>query len=301
MRLLLSSLVAVVLAATALAADSDPWDVPAPPGVEIMMVLTVSTKTDCTIMLADKPWEGANGPERAELSVAQDEKDAVARCRGLVEKGDHDAAGTALDELLAKNAANWDAFFLRALSLHAKAADAEAALALRTSLIGNRRSPEAWKLLDEVAKALKKKVARPRVEMRGWVRESGKGEIEMGHVADDAAAMPWNYYAAARLHYRYEGPFARDFPGVKPYVFTFREQMYAMGVLAASAAAEKKDGTKLTPDLVRVLAEKKAGTLAPFTFFAVYTEPVPAAPEKGFDSLRPRLEKYFDEKILVKR
>jgi tetratricopeptide (TPR) repeat protein len=252
-------------------------------------------------MLADKPWEGANGPDRVDLPVAQDEKDAVAHCRGLVEKGDHDAAGKALDEILAKDPANWDAYFLRAQSLHARSADADAALALRASLIGNRRSPDAWKLLDEVAKALKKKVARPRVEMRGWVREAAKGESEMGHVADDATAMPWNYYAAARLHYRHEGPFARDFPGAKTYAFTFREQMYAMGVLAASAADEKKDGTKLTPDLVRVLAEKKAGTLAPFTFFAVYTEPVPAAPEKDFDKLRPRLEKYFDEKILVKR
>lgn len=303
MRLLRTAAVAatLVVVAAALAAD-DPWLVPAPSGVEVMMALTNSKRTDAyTLMLADKPWEGASGPERAEPAIPAAEKEALAACRALVAKGDMEGAAKSIDDLVARNAANWDAHALRAQVLHAAKNDAEALAALRTSLIGNRRNPDGWKLLDDVAKALSKKVVRPKLAMRGWVRDLPKGEFEFGHVADDADGMPWNYYAAARVYYRHEGPFARDFPSAKAYAFSFREQMFAMGVLAESAAGAKKDGTKLSAELKRVLAEKAAGTLVPFTFFAVYTEPVPAAPEPGFDTLLPRLVKFFDEKIVVRK
>lgn len=294
-----SIVVALLLMAPAALADTDPWAVPAPPGIELMLKLEASEK-DYTLMLAGEPWEGANGPERVDLPHSPEDREALARCSALVEQGDHDAATSSIEALLAKNPANWDALLLRAKSLHARKSDADAALALRTSLLGNRRNPDAWNLLDEVAKALSKKVVRPKLAVRGWVRDLGKKGVEIGHVADDDDGMPWNYYAVARAIYRWEGIHARDFPSAKGYSFTFREQMYAMGVLADSAAAEKKDGTKLSADLKRVLAEKSAGTLAPFTFFAVYPEPLPATPEIRFDLLRPRLEKYFDTKILVR-
>lgn len=301
MRIARASVLAALLAGAALAA-TDPWDVPAPDAGELMLILNASKRTDSyTILLAGKQWAGANGPERVELTLPKDEKDDLARARDLVAKGDHDGAATLVDAVLAKNPANWDAFLVRASSLHAKKADADAIAALRASLIGNRRNPDAWKLLDDVAKALGKKVARPKLDFRGWVRELPKHEIELGYVADDEVFGPWLNYVQARAVYRWEGPFARDFPGEKAWRFTFREQMYAMGVLATAAAGDKKDGAKLPPDLVRVLAEKKAGTLAPFAFFAAYPEPLTATPEKDFDLLRPRLEKYFDEKILVKR
>ena len=145
---------------------------------------------------------------------------------------------------------------------------------------------------------------RPKIDVRGWVTEhdpDAKGGIEIGYAVRPDKFSPWLWYAAARAEYRYEGPFARDFPGEKTWRFTFREQMYAMNVLAASAADEKKARSTASSDLVRVLAEKKAGTLAPFAFFAAYPEPLTATPERDFDLLRPRLEKYFDEKIVVKQ
>jgi hypothetical protein len=296
-------LLATTLAASAAAfAQSDSWDVSAPSGVEILLALTNSKNADSYVLkLAAKPWEGANGAERVELPLPKEEKTMLARCRGLVVKGERDAAIMALDEMVTKDPANWDAFCVRAASQHAKKADDEAVTALRSSLIGNRRNPDAWKLLDQVAEAMSRKVDRPRVELRGWVRDLEKGATEVGHVTTGELAMPWSYYAAARAYYRREGPFARDFPAAKSYVFTFREQMYAMNVLAASLADHEKDGAKLPPDLARVLAEKKAGTLAQFTFFAVYPEPLTTTLEPGLDRLRPRLEKYFDEKIVVRR
>ena len=294
-----SALLTSVAAAAAFAAD-DPWRVSAPPGPEHAVTL-VESEREYTLMLAGKPWEGANGPERVELALSAEEKDALTRCRAQVDGGELDAAQEAVDGLLGRNPANWDAWLLRARVLHARESDAEALSALRTSLVGNRRSPEAWQLLEELARALGKKVVRPRLALRGWVRELGQGEVECGHVADDSDAMPWSYYAAARAVYRYEGPYARDFPGAAPYRFTFREQMYAMGVLAASARDARRSGTRLSGGLKRVLSEDSAGSLVPFTYFAVYPEAVPALPEPGFDALLPRLERYFDQKVLVRR
>lgn len=294
------ALVALVVAGAALAAD-DPWESPQADTEMLLMRAMTLGKADVVVNLADDPWSGANGPARVELPLAKDDAAEVARCRELVAAGDHDGAARAIDALLAKNPANWDALVVRASSLHAKKTDAEAMAALRASIIGNRRNPDAWKLLDDVAKALGKKVARPAIDLRGWARELGKDRIEIGYVAADKVEGPWNYYACARAVYRWGGQFAADFPAVKTYAFTFREQMVAMAVLASEAAEEKKGGAKLPPDLVRVLAEKKAGTLAPFAFFAAYPEALGASPEKDFELLRPRLQKYFDEKIVVRK
>jgi hypothetical protein len=291
---------ALLVAGSALWAD-DPWLPAASRGVELVMARVSSPREVYSILLADEPWEGADGPERAEPATTEGEREALAQSSHALAQGETDAALAGVDALLAEHASNWDAHVLRARVLHAQGSHADAAAALRTALIGNRRCPEAWELLDSVAKALGKKVVRPRVAMRGWVRDRGKAGYELGHVATDDDGMPWNYYAAARAHYRFEGPFARDFPKGTSYTLTFREQMYAVGVLAASAVEQRKDGVKLSADLRRVLSERTAGTLPPFAFFAVHPEPVPAQPEPGWDKLLPRLVKYFDQKILVRR
>jgi len=303
MKRLPALLFAASLATSVVAfAQSSPWDVPAPPGVEILLAVRDPKKADAYVLkYATKPWDGANGPERVDLPLPKEEKTLLGRCRGLAAKGEHDAAVMGLDEIVSMNPSDWDAYVLRAASRHARKADDEAVAALRTSLIGNRRNPDAWKLLSDVTEAMGRKVARPRVDMRGWVRDVGKIGLEVGHVTVGDLATPWSVYAAARAYYRNEGPFARDFPQAKTYAFTFREQMFAMGALAASLAEKAKEGAKLTPDAARILEEQKAGTLPEFTFFAVYTEPVGAAPEPGFDQLRKRLAKYFDEKIVVRR
>jgi hypothetical protein len=301
MRILGTIGAVTVFVAAALAADADPWEAPEFDSEMLLMRVVALGKGDITINMADKPWSEANGPARVELPLTREETNELARCRGLVGKGEHDAAGLALDALLAKNPAVWDAHLVRATSLHARKLDAEALVALRASLIGNRRNPDAWKLLDDVAKPLGKKVAPPKIDLRGWVRETGRNSIEVGYVHRDKASGAWNYYAAARAVYRWGGSFAADFPALKTYAFTFREQMVAMSVLADEATEEGLKAASIPADLRRVLAEKRAGTLAPFSFFAAYPEPLSATPEKGFELLRPRLEKYFDEKIVVKR
>ena len=293
-------LLGAVLATAALAADSDPWMVPTPEGAELLVTMEKSSHS-YSLKPSEKAWEDANGPERAELPLAADERDGLAKARELATKGDHDAAVKAVDELIAKNAANWEAHLVRAASLHAKGADADALHSLRTSLVGNRRRPEAWKLLDDVAAALSKKVARPKLDVHGWVRDRPKDETEVGSVFVKDADMPWTYYAAARAVYRWEGRYMRDFPAAKTYSFTFKEQMFAMCVLAAAADAQRAEGKTNSDDLKRAVAEKKAHTLTEFTFFAVWPEPLSAKSEPGLDALRPRLEKYFDEKIVVRR
>ena len=72
---------------------------------------------------------------------------------------------------------------------------------------------------------------------------------------------------------------------------------YLLGSYCASQDEEVvADGLRTVK---RVLAEKKAGTLVEFAFFAAYPEPIPRKAEPGWDTLLPRLEKYFDESILV--
>jgi hypothetical protein len=303
MKRLPALLFAASLATSVVAfAQSSPWDVPAPPAVEILLAVKDAKKAGTYVLkYATKPWDGANAPDKVDLPLAKDEKTMLGRCRGLAAKGDHDAAVMALDEIVAANPSDWDAYVLRAASRHARKIDDEAIAALRTSLIGNRRNPDAWKLLSDVTEAMGRKVVRPRVDLRGWVRDLGKAGLEVGHVTTGDLATPWSVYAAARAYYRCEGPFARDFPNAKTYAFTFREQMFAMGALATALADAQSQGAKLTPDAQRILDEKKAGTLPEFTFFAVYTEPVGANPEPGFDQLKKRLAKYFDEKIVVRQ
>ena len=289
-----------LLLATAALAGADPWIVATPKGAELLVTMEKSSHS-YTLNGVKTAWDEANGPERAELKLANDERDGLAKARDLVTKGDHDAAAKLLDELLAKNAANWEAHLVRATSLHAKAADADALASLRASLVGNRRRPEAWKLLDDVAAALGRKVLRPALDVKGWVREKGKDQIEVGSVFVVDADMPWTYYAAARAVYRWDGGYLKDFPASKTYTFSFKEQMFAMCVLANEADAIRRTGKTIPDDLKRVVAEKQAGTLTEFAFFAAWPEPLTATPEPGIDALRPRLAKYFDDKVVVKR
>lgn len=288
-----------VLAAVALA-DADPWIVAVPKGAELLVTMDKSPHS-YKVSTVKASWDGANGPERAELHLSNEERDGLAKARDLAKKGDHDAAVKAADDLVAKNPANWEAHLVRAASLHAKGADPDALASLRTSLVGNRRRPEAWKLLDDVAAALGRKAVRPQIDVRGWAREKGKDETEVGSVFEKDADMPWTYYAAALAVYRWEGRYQRDFPAAKTYSFSFKEQMFAMCVLAAEADQSRRDGKAAGDEFKRLLAEKRAGTLTEFAFFAAWPEPLTATPEPGIDALRPRLARYFDEKIVVKK
>lgn len=108
--------------------------------------------------------------------------------------------------------------------------------------------------------------------------------------------MPWMFYAVARAHYRYEGAFRRDHPQAKEYAFTFREQLFAVG--SALSYAETQKGSERSEASELLIAQKKAKTLVPYVFFAMYPEPVPQQPERGWEELKPLLEKYFDERIL---
>lgn len=68
---------ALAFAAAALGAD-DLWMVPAPSGTDLMIAITESKK-DYSLMLAGKPWEGANGPERAALPLSKEERESLAK------------------------------------------------------------------------------------------------------------------------------------------------------------------------------------------------------------------------------
>jgi tetratricopeptide (TPR) repeat protein len=241
--------------------------------------------------------EGAGGAERVEPLVSPSDKEALGRCRELISAGKHDEAVAHLDEMLKRNPANHDARMLIGLSLHERGDSKAALVALRESIIGNRRNPEAWTLLEQVAKKAGKRVVRPRLELRGWIEAKADGDVTVGY-ADAArdADMPWLYYGLARAYYRYEGEFKRDHPAAKDYFFSFREQLFATGTALTSVEAEKS--AKRSPEFKALIAEKKAKTLVPFLFFAAYPEPIPQQAERGWESLKPVLEKYFDEKIL---
>ena len=282
-------------------AKPDPWDLPAPDPAEISIAITAS-KREYVIRLVDRLPDRALLPERVEPPATEDEKKALRECRDLLAAGRGTEAETAAKELLRLNPALHDARAILGKALLAQKKTAEAVAALRESLIGNRRNPEAWKDLEEAAAALGKKVVRPALQPPSWLLETKRNEAEIGVVAPDEGgpAYSWIYYAMGRAFYRFEGPFDAAYPG-RTYVPTFREHLHGVGAVVVAAEGDRKDGEKLPADLARLLAEKKAKTIVPFVFFAMYADPVPAEPEKDFAVLRPRLEKHFDEKILVKK
>ncbi len=274
---------------------ADAWTVPSPNGADLFLVLQNSSRS-YTLTPADEVAEEADGKERVELPMTPADAKEIARCRELVSAGKHDEAVAGLKALLARNAANHDARLLVALSLHKRGLDAEALPVLRESLIGNRRTPEAWQLLEEVAGKLGKKVVRPRLKPRGWIVAADDGATITYADASKDADMPWMFYAVARAHYRYEGGFRRDHPQAKEYAFTFREQLFAVG--SALSYMEVQKAGERSEDSTLLIAQKKAKSLVPFVFFAMYPEPVPQQPERGWEDLKPLLEKYFDERIL---
>jgi hypothetical protein len=284
-----------VLLLLAAGAAADPWAIPAPNGAELFLVLQDSERS-YTLTPHDKVAEEADGKERIDPPLPAADREATEACRALVAAGSHEEAEARLAELLARNAANHDARMLVALSLHRRGLHAEALAALRESLIGNRRNPEGWKLLEEVARKLGRKVVRPRLKPRGWVAEGADGTTLAYADASREADMPWMFYAVARAHYRHEGRFARDHPGAKEYRFTFREQLFAAGAAVVYAEAQKP--AERSADARMLLAQKKAKTIVPFLFFATYPEPLADPPERHFESLKPILEKYFNENIL---
>ncbi len=278
----------------------DPWEPPPVDCAELSIVITQS-KRSYNLRLAGKVLETADAPERVEPPETAEELRALQACRDLQAAGKWPESESALRDLLGRSPALHDARSLLGTSLLRQQKPAEAAAAIRDSLIGNRRNPDAWKALEEAAAIQGMKVLRPSLKPRGWVAPLKGGEVEVGFAdADVDADFPWNSYAMARAVYRYEGAYGRECPG-KEYRFTLREQVFAASAAVRSAQDDQKEGKKVPPDLARLVAEAKAKTLVPFVFFALYPEPLPAEPERDFEVLRPRLQKYFDERILVRK
>jgi tetratricopeptide (TPR) repeat protein len=268
------------------------WRVPDVNGAELLVVLTQSHRS-YVLAPGRKLWEGAAGPERIPIS----DRGAVERCRKLIDAGKLAEAEAAVQRMLAKNQADWDAYYLRALALHKQGKKEEARLALRESLIGNRRNPDAWALLKQI---VGRRMKRPVFEMRAWVRECGK-EIEIAYAEKSDADFPWIYYGIARAYYRYEGMYRREYGRGVKYRFTFREELLGLAAAVSGARSAKKDREPVPKDLKRLLDLEKRKQLVPFAFFAIYPEPVPRGAERGFDRLKPQLERYFDRRICGKR
>lgn len=280
---------------------ADPWRLPEPDYPLLAVTLVQTKKHSYALTLARKAPGHAAGPERVDLADTGIRKGIAELCRRSLKEGKFAEAAFAAETFLKDDPSFHDLRATLGLALYLQGKTKEAIPALRTALIGNRRNPEAWQVLGQVAEDLRKRVVRPVLRPRGWVLPLEDGDIQVGFAdSDDPADFPWNYYAMARAVYRYEGLFGRAFPG-REYRFTFREQIEAVGAAVQCAGDMRVDGKKVGEDLTKLLREKDAGTLVPFAFFAMYPEPVPAEPEKDFDLLRPRLEKYFDEKILVKK
>ncbi|MHC4547745.1 MAG: tetratricopeptide repeat protein [Planctomycetota bacterium] len=272
-------------------AHAQEWRVPAPNGAELLMVLQQSKRT-YTLGPHTELWKDAPGPERITTSA----RSAFQRCRTHIEAGRYGEAEQAVRKMLARNPADWDAHYLRALALHRQKKKPEALAALRESLIGNRRRPEAWQLLGEILG----RDVRPRFTMRAWMRKRRK-DVEIAYQEKDQDAdFPWIYYGIARAWYRYEGGYRRAF-GRGRYRFTFREQLFALGAALDGARSARRDGDKVPADLKRLRELQRKKTLVPFVFFALYPEPVPAKAEPGFERLKPQLERYFDTHICKKR
>lgn len=284
------------LLALLLVAAPDPWAL-REEGVACMLLLEESDR-GYTLVPADHVWKGAQGPKRVPLDI---DREALTACRRQISTNELDAALAALNGLLEKNAANHDARMLRGLVRYKQKKLDEALHDLRDSIIGNRRNPEAWSLLQMVAATAGKKVKRPTFELKSWVRMSGKQQVEVSHLGrDDGSTFPWMYYGVARAAYRWEGVYRREF-GTGDYRFTFREQLFALGAVVKGTKMARQDKEKVASDLRVLLNKSKTSRFAPWAFFAMYPEPIPAEPERDFELLRPQLVKYFDERILVSR
>ncbi len=280
--------------------SADPWVVPDPDPAELAVRITLSDR-EYVIRQVKKVPDEARAPEAVVPPAADAENAEIGRCRGLLDGGKAEEAVAALQALLGKSPALHAARSLLGRALLAAGKTAEAAVALRDALLGNRRDPEGWKALDAVAAPLGRKVVRPRLEPRGWILPEEKKTVPLGYADSDREEdFPWIYYAFARAVYRYEGPYAREFPG-KAWRFTFREMLFAAAAAARGAANVKKDGKKVPEDLARLATERKGKDFAAFVFWAMYPEPIAAEPERDFEALRPALVKHFDEKILVKK
>jgi len=286
-------------------ARPDPWKLPTPDLATLLISLTES-KREYVIESAAKVPDAARPPERVESASSEEERKSLQSCRDLQQAGKWPEAANSLDVLLKSNPALHEARALAGLSLLRMGRPKEAAAALRDALIGNRRNPEAWKALEEVASALGRKVVRPYLQPQSWL-SPGKGDaVQIWFTSGNAGGakgdgMPaWACYALARAWYRYEGGYAADFPG-EAYRFTFREVLHGVGAMLQVCRKSRADGEELPDDLRRLMAEEDAGTIVPFAFFALYVEPLPAKEIGGFDLLRPRLVRYFDERILSEK
>lgn len=294
LALTLLSLLAVSPGAVA---EEDPWALPSVEGALLVARLAESEKS-YDIVLEDEPAADAAGPERVDLGLSSKERTALKNAEKLTAAGKHAKAEEIVDASVKKDPANWDALALRGACRLELGRKEEAEADLRDSIIGNRRNPAAWKALEKLAAATGRRVVRPTLSPRGWIRPPKDGTIELGYATPDRDGdFPWMLYAAGRAAYRHEGFFEKDFPKAKEYVPTFREIVFAL----ASAFSALDPEVKPTEELARLLAERKAGTLLPFAFFALHTAPVTDPAERDFEKLRPRLVEYFDTHVLVKK
>jgi hypothetical protein len=279
---------------------ADPWEVPAPDYALLQSTLKESRRS-YDYYVALKVPDAARRPARIEPPMTKEDRAALKSLRDLMGASSSPVIDGVLRKRIAENPALHDAHTLLAESLLRQKKPAEAAVALRDGLIGNRRNPEAWRLLEEAATAIGRRVVRPSLPPRGWVLGRKDGSVQVGYAGTEGKSdLAWNAYAAARAVYRYEGTYDIEFPG-KEYRFTFREQLFAAGAAARCAEASRMSGATLEEDLTRLLEERKGKGFVPFVYFAMYTEPLPAEPEREFELLRPSLEKYFDERILVRK
>jgi len=287
----------LVFATGALYADDGAWTVPEVSTPKVFLEIQNGSRA-YTLTPSKDVDKAAIPPERVELPLSPEEREELVACRNLIEAEQIEEAQARLGAVLEKNTANHDARMLLGLVLHRRGMHKEAVAELRESLIGNRRNPEAWKLLKEVARKVGKRVVQPALSPRGWIGEpADDGSVVLGYAdAGRDGDVPWSFYIMARAAYRHEGRFQRDHPDAKEYRFTFREQLFALGAAIPSAEAEKS--SRRSKEFKALLAEKKAGTLVPFVFFALYPEPLPLQPERDFETLKPILEKYFNERVL---
>ncbi|MCZ6572997.1 MAG: hypothetical protein O7C98_07495 [Planctomycetota bacterium] len=287
----------VLLVGVVAAQDGAAWKLPAA-GPEVLLKLKLSKRTYILGPESRAPKE-ADGPERIQPKRESYDQGLLKVARYQIEHGELDKAEKLIAEVVERNTADAGALTLKALLLHKQGKPKQALAALRESLIQNRRNPDAWRLLRQVAKDLGRKVVRPRFRIRAWVKQVRKG-IEVAFAPDTEKNFPWIYYASARAVYRYEGEFQAAFPEAKEYRFTFREQLFAIGALVRGTESEQKEN-KVASDLKRLLRESRKKDVVAYVFWATYPEPLPATPEACFGALRPKLERYFDEHIVVNR
>ena len=149
----------VLLVGVVAAQDGAAWKLPAA-GPEVLLKLKLSKRTYILGPESRAPKE-ADGPERIQPKRESYDQGLLKVARYQIEHGELDKAEKLIAEVVERNTADAGALTLKALLLHKQGKPKQALAALRESLIQNRRNPDAWRLLRQVAKDLGRKVVRP--------------------------------------------------------------------------------------------------------------------------------------------